>query len=266
MGIIGAIKKGFGVATKSMALVAVLFLFNLAGNLLSIPFTPVAPAAGGPATLPAGLTAGALAFSLVFILISIFVQGGTLGLVRDAMKTGSMKLGSMVQYGGKYYLRLLGVGLLIVLVLVIVALIAGLLIAVTAPLNNMALTAVAVAIAVIIVIAAALKLFIPLTLAPYAVVCEEKGVIGSLQRSLQLTGKPFSRTLGLLLLIVALVLIALAIGFIIGLVVGLVSVALPAQAGRIVMIVVSSAVNGYLGLVVTAAFMAFYLGIAKETV
>jgi len=265
MNVIEAIKKGFGVASKSMVLVLVLFLFNLAGNLLSMPFTPTMPAEGGPAALPAGLTGAALIFSIIFILISIFVQGGTLGLVKDSMKTGSMKLGAMVQYGGKYYIRLLGIGILIVLILAIVALIAGLLIAVSAPLNNPIVTAVAIGVALIIVIAAALKLFIPLTMAPYAVVCEEKGVIGSMKRSLQMMKKPFSRVLTLLLLVVALVLIALAVGFIIGLVVGLVSVALPAQAGRIVMIVVSSAVNGYLGLVVTAAFMAFYLAIAKET-
>lgn len=264
MGVIGAIKKGFGVATKSMGLVLVLFLFNWIGNLLSMMFTPAIPAAEAPAAMPPAMTGAALIFSILFILISIFVQGGTLGLVRDAMKTGSMKLGSMAQYGAKYYIRLLGVGVLIVLVLAIVSVIAALLIALTAPLNNVIVTTIAVAVAVIIVVAAALKYFIPLTLAPYAVVCEEKGVIASMKRGLELVGKPFSKVLTLLLLIVALVLIALAIGFIVGLLVGLISVALPAQAGRIVMVTVSSAVNGYLGLVVTAAFMAFYFGIAKE--
>jgi hypothetical protein len=229
-----------------------------------MPFTPAAPAPGETAAIPPGMTGAAAIFSLLFILISIFVQGGTLGLVRDSIKEGSMKLASMLQYGAKYYLRLLGTGIIIVLVLVIIALIAGLIIAVTAPLNNPVVTTIAVVVSLIIVIAAALKFFIPLVLAPYAIVCEEKGVIGSIKRSLQLVS-PFSRVFVLLLLTISLVLIALAVGFIIGLVVGLVSVLMPAQAGRILMIVVSSAVNGYLGLVVTVSFMVYFLGITKET-
>ncbi|MCM8791474.1 MAG: hypothetical protein NC938_07315 [Candidatus Omnitrophica bacterium] len=265
MGVIEAIRKGFGVATKSMGLVLVLFLFNWIGNLLSIPFAPMTPAAGAPAVIPPAMAAPALLFSIAFILVSIFIQGGTLGLVRDSFKEGKMRLSVMPQYGAKYYLRLLGVGVLIVLILAIVAVIAGIIVAVTAPLNNAVVTGIAIVIALIIVVAAALKIFIPLTLSPYAVVCEEKGVVSSMKRSLQLMKKPISRVFVLILLILALVLIALAIGFVVGLLVGLVSVLLPMQAGRILMITVSSAVNGYMGLVVTASFMAYFLKITKET-
>jgi hypothetical protein len=260
MGVIGAIGKGFKVTTKSMSIVFVLFLFNVIGSVASLPFASVAP---GAAVTPQ-LTAGALIFSLAFILISIFIQGGTLGCIRDVVKEGKMKLVAMLQYGLKYYLRLLGIGVLIVLIIAIVALVAGLLIAVTAPLNNPVITIIAVVLAIAIAIAIGLLLFIPLTLSPYALVCDELGVVDSMRKALDTAKKPFTRTLFLLLLIALLVFIALIVGFVIGFLVGLLTAFLPPAIGRGVMMVVTSALNGYLGVVITASFMVFYLGLAKK--
>jgi len=260
MGIIEAVKKGFGIASKGMGLVLVLFGFNLVGNLASLPFTP-APGAAAEASAAVPL----LIVSFIFIIISIFVQGGTLGLVKDALKEGKMKLGSMVQYGAKYFVRLLVLGIVILLTVIIVALVAGLIVALTAPLNNNVITALAIIIASAIVIATALYFFIPFALSPYAVVCDEMDAIASLKKSIEVARKPFVKVFSLLLLIVVLVLIALGVGFVIGLVVGLLSAILPAAAARILMLVVSSAVNGYLGVVATTAFMAYYLSAKQVT-
>src|SRR3989338_4513484 len=102
-GILEAVKKGFGIATKSLGLVFVLFIFNLIFNLVSIPL------AAKPGAQPTGqATAGAIIFSVLFILISIFIQGGALGIVRDTIKEGRAKLAGFTSYGLKYYLRLLG--------------------------------------------------------------------------------------------------------------------------------------------------------------
>ena len=260
MEIFGAIGKGFNTATKSLGLVLVLFVFNLLGSIASLPFATVAPGA----TPTPQLTAGALIFSLVFILISIFIQGGTLGLVRDAIKEGKMSLAAMLQYGKKYYLRLLGLGILIVLIIAIVALVAGLLIALTAPLNNTVVTTIAVIIAIAITIAVALLFFIPFTLSPYAIVCDELGVVDSMKKALETARTPFVRVFTLLLLIIVLVLIALGIGFIVGFLVGLITAFVPAGLGRGIMMVVTSAINGYLGVVITTSFMVYYLAITKK--
>lgn len=259
MGVIQAIGKGFGIATKSLGLVMVLFVFNVAGSVASLPFAAVAPGA----TATPQLTIGALIFSIAFILISIFVQGGTLGLVRDSIKEGKMNLAAMAQYGMKYYLRLLGLGILIVLIIAIVALIAGLIIAVTAPLNNPVVTTIAVVIAIAIAIIMGLLFFIPFTLSPYAIVCDEAGVVDSMKKGLDVARKPFVRVFVLLALIVLLVLIALLIGFVVGFLIGLITAFVPAGIGRGVMMVVTSALNGYLGVVITASFMAFYLALSK---
>lgn len=260
MGVMEAIKKGFGVATKSMGLVLLLFIFNLVGNLASMPFATVTPGTN----VPPQTTAAALVFSIVFILVSIFVQGGALGLVRDAIKEGKMKLGGFVSYGTKYYVRLLGLGLLIILIIGIVALIAGLIVAATAPLKNNVITTVAIIIAMAISVIMGLLYFIPFTLSPYALVCDEMGVVGALKKSLEVGKKPFSRVFTLLLLFVLLILIALGVGFIIGFLVGLVTAVVPATVGKVLMAIATSIVNGYLGIVMTASFMVFYLGLTKK--
>jgi hypothetical protein len=259
MDIFGSVKKGFGVATKSMGLIIVLFVFNLLGSVASLPFAAVAPGA----TPSPQLTAGAMIFSVVFILISIFIQGGTLGLVRDVIKEGKMKLASLAQYGVKYYLRLLGLGVLIVLIIAVVALVAGLLIAVTAPINNPVVTTIAVVAAILIAVAMGILFLIPFTLSPYAIVCDEMGVVDSMKKALETARKPMVRVAVLLALIIVLVLIALAVGFIVGFLVGLVTAFVPAGIGRSIMMVATSAINGYLGVVITASFMAFYLSATK---
>lgn len=259
MSVIEAIKKGFGVATKSLGLVIVLFIFNLIFNLASIPFA-VKP--GVPPT--AQVTAGAILFSVVFILISIFTQGGALGLVRDYLKEGKMKLGGFASYGLKYYLRLFGLGLLIILIVGIVALIAALLVAGTVPLNNNVITTIAVIIATAIAIIVGLLYFIPLTLSPYALICDEVGVIEAIKRSLRIVKNPFSRVFVLLLLFILLILISLGVGFVVGFLVGLVTAIVPAAVGQVLMSIATSAINGYLGIVMMASFMVFYLGLTAK--
>jgi hypothetical protein len=258
-GIFDAIKRGFGIAAKSLGLALILIIFNTIGNIISLPF------ASAPGQTPTPqMTAGAVIFAVVFILISIFIQGGALGLVRDSIKEGRMKLASFVSYGAKYYLKLLGLGVLIVLIIGIVALIAALLIAITAPLNNIVISGIAIAIAIAIGIVASLFYFIPLALSPYALICENLGVIASMKRGLVVAKKPFVRVFSLLLLFIILILISLGIGVAFGFIIGMINTLLPATAGKILMAVVTGIINGYLGIVMMSAFMTYYLNLASE--
>jgi hypothetical protein len=253
-----AVKKGFSVASKSLGLVGILIAFNLIGNLVSMSFvgTPEAQAANQ-------VNAAAVIFSIVFILVSIFFQGASLGLIRDHIKQGSMKLAGFAGYGAKYYLRLMGLGLIIVALIAVVALIAGVIIAVTAPLNNTVVTSVAVIISIAIAVIAAVLYFIPFTMAPYALVSNESGVIASLKRSLAVM-KPLSKVAKLILLYVVLILISLGIGFLVGFLVGLIAAVVPQTIGRVLMAFATSVINGYLGVVMTTAFMIFYFAVERE--
>lgn len=255
MGVIEAIRKGFGIATKNLSLVLILFGFNLIWNLASIPL------AARPGAVPAPqVTVSALIFSALFILASIFVQGGSLGLVRDYIKEGRMKLGNFASYGLKYYLRLFGLGAIIILVIGIVALIASLIIAATAPLNNPAVTIIASIIAIILG-GAGLYCVLLLVMAPYSLICEETSVIESMKRSIGVVRKAIGKVL---LLLVLLILISLGIGFAIGFLTGIITVAMPVGVGQVIIGIVNSIFNGYLGVVMMATFLAFYLALAGK--
>lgn len=270
MGIVDAIKKGFGVASKNLTLILVLFVFNLIWNMVNVAIMPAGavpvPGATPDTTPPAvapGVAIASLLASIVFILASIFMQGGSLAVVRDYIKEGKMKLGSFASYGLKYYIRLLGLGILIVLIVVIIALIAALIIAATAPLNNMIATIIASIIAIAIGLAG-IYLVLLLVMAPYSLVCDNTGVIEAIKKSMGVVKKNFMKVL---LLLVLLVLIAIGIGVLIGIVTGIATVAMPAKVGQIVIGIVNSLFNGYLGVVMMAAFMGYYLALSgKEKV
>jgi hypothetical protein len=259
-GVLEAIKKGFGIAAKSLGLVLIMIIFNLIGNLASMPFATPAGQAPSP-----DLMTGALVFTAVFIFISIFIQGAALGLVRDVIKEGKMKLASFATYGVKYYVKLLGLGVLIVLIIGIIALISTLLVAATAPVNNIVISGIAIAIAIAIGVVASLFYFIPLALSPYALVCEELGIIAAMKRALVVAKKPFIRVFLLVLLFVILILISLGVGVVFGFIIGLISAVVPEAAGKILMAVITSIINGYLGIVMMGSFMAYYLGLAANT-
>lgn len=255
MGVMEVIKKGFGVANKCLGLVLILFAFNLVFNLASIPLA-VQPGA----EVTPQVTASALILSLVFILVSILLQGASLGLVKDFVKNGKLALAQFFSYGAKYYLRLLGLGVLIVLIIAVIALVAALLIAATIPLKN---TVVTVIMSIISVVVGALGLYwiFLLILTPYAIVVEEAGIIEAMKKSIGTVRRNIGKVL---LVLILLILISLGIGFIVGFLTGLVSAALPIRAGQVLIGIVNSIVNGYLGVVMMAAFMALYMGIVAQ--
>lgn len=266
MGIVEAIKKGFGVATRNPLLIIVLFIFNLVWNMVNIAIVPQsamptleAPAATPPA-IPPEVAMISLAVSAIFILISIFMQGGSLGVVRDYIKEGKMKLAGFASYGLKYYLRLFGLGVLIILLVLIIAIIAALIIAATTPLNNMIATVIASIIAIAIGLTG-IYFVLLLVMAPYALVSEDAGVIAAMKRSMRIVKKAFWKVS---LLLTLLVLIAMGIGFLLGIAAGLLTVAMPMKAGQVLIGVVNSLFNGYFGIVMMAAFMSFYLALAAK--
>lgn len=266
MGIVNAIKKGFGVASKNLLLVLILFIFNLIWNMINVAILPMPtmPAPGMPAettpAIPPQTAMTTLVLSALFILISIFMQGGSLGVVRDYIKEGKMKISGFASNGLKYYIRLLGLGIIIILAILIIAIIAALVIAATTPLNNTVATIIASIIAILIGLIG-IYLVILLTMSPYALVCDEAGIVGSMKKSIRIVKKAFWRVLALLVL---LILIAIGIGVILGVVTGLLTVALPAKAGQIVIGVINSLFNGYFGIVMMGAFMALYLGLSGK--
>jgi hypothetical protein len=259
MGVMEAIKKGFSLAAKSMNLILVVFIFNLIWNVLGVFFAPAPPAAVPGEAVAPEVNPVWVILSILFILLSIFIQGGILGVVRDLVKQGILKIGKFINYGKKYYLRLLGLGLLIMLIILVIGLIAAIIVAIGAPTGNSVVIGIT-SILALIVGAVGLYVMLLLFLAPYIMVADDLGVIEAMKKSIDIVRRNLLKVLGLA---VMLVLIAFGMGFVLGVVTGIISVAMPGIVTQMLTAILTSGLNAYVGILMTASFMSFYVAMAN---
>src|SRR3989338_4574871 len=228
-----SIKKGLSVATGSMGLVLILFIFGAVWNLINVSLTPRLE------NPDAGTTAIIVGVGILFILASIFVQAGSLGYVRDRLKLGKAEFASFMASGSKYYIQLLLLGLFIALVVGAFVLLAALVVALLA--NTLSTLGVILA---VVIAAIGIYVAILMFLAPYFIVVDGQKVIASVKNSISLV----------------LTLIGFGIGLVLGLIFVLLSTAMKgAITAQYIFAVLSSFVNAFLGIVVTGSFMHFYL-------
>lgn len=245
MSILGYVTKGFSAAKSSMSLILAVFAFSFVWTLINLPF--VSP---DGTTEPSAVTVG---LGILFILLSVFVQAGSIGYVEQVIKQGSSSLSAFKEAGAKNYLRMLGLGLVVGLMMIVLAVLA--VIGFVAGGANAEPSPVAIVFAVILAIVGMIVLLF-LFMAPYAVVVEGKGVIGAIKSSAAIVKKNFWTVLAVGILLVV---IGFAIGFVLGLLIGMIGAALPNKAGQVLGGFLSSAVNAFLGVVTTGAFMALFL-------
>ena len=244
MGILESIKKGFSVTASSLPVVLALFVFGFIFNLINMALLPKAPnTPPSPAMIAAGV---------VFVLLTIFMQAGSMGYVRDKLKQGNAAFSHFLAAGSGYYVRIFLLSLVIALVIGAFVLAAALAAALLGPKAEYAAIGVAIVIAAIGVYTLILLFF-----APYIAVSRDQGVIFSLKESVRLVRANPLKVVGISFLLVA---IGFLVGLAIGLVVGLLTRVMPDRASQILFAVLSSLVNAFLGLFVTASFMSFYLG------
>lgn len=253
MGIVEAIKNGFGKSSKLINVVIVFFAFNVVIGLLSLPLANPANA-GNP-----GVVAVSVISSVVFFLAFIFLQGGALGLVKDNIKTGSIGMAQFVAYGKKYYLRILGLLLLYILIAVGVVLILSLLSAGILLMGDNFLTRSLVA-ALVTAAAAAVITFLLFPI--YAVVVDDVGAITALKKGIATAKENFWKTLGLF---TVMLIVSLVISLVIGFIVGLLTVPLSTNVSQVLIAIVNAAVQSYIPIVMMIAFMGFYLSLEDKT-
>jgi hypothetical protein len=257
MKVVDAVKRGFEIANTSMKLILVIFIFNLVWNLIVIPFTPEAPLTEGAGV---AMSPALTVISLLFVLASIFIQGGVLGSVRDIAKENRLDLARFAGYGAKFYLRLLCLALIIVLIIGIVAFIATLIIAASAPTQNAAIITITTIVSFVIGLAG-LYLVILLFLSPYILVIEDTGIFQAMAASIAFVKSMLLKILGLAAL---LVLIGFGIGLIMGIIAGILSLAVTGRVLQAITGVLNGGVNAYLSVIVRGALTVYYLA-AKGT-
>jgi hypothetical protein len=256
MGIGESVKKGFSVAGQSMDLVWALFGFGAVWNLINVFLAP--PAAGATEAAPAvGASAAMIAAGIAFIFFSFFIQAGSLGYVSQKMKTGTAGLPVFFATGGKYYVRILLLGLLVAVIVGAFILAAGLLIALLAG----AIQILGIILGAIVA-ATGIYFVILMFLAPYFIVSGDGKVIASVKNSIGLVRRHLLTVLGIAIL---LILIGFGLGILLGVVFALLNLGVRGTAAQLVFAVLSSFINAFMGVLVTGSFMNFYLKVSGNT-
>lgn len=254
MGVGAAISKGFSVMKQSFNLVLVLFVFGAIWNVVSVFLGPQ-----DPTVVPdVATTVRVIAIGALFVLASIYVQAGSLGFIAAKIKQGKATFAEFTAAGGKFYLRVLLLGLLIALIAGVLILLATLAVS----LMQGALSVVGVIVALLL---AALGIYLALMffLAPYAIVADDQKTMAAIKKSMALVKKNILKVLGILLILVA---IGFGIGIVLGILFAALSASIPGNTSQIIFGVVSSFVNAVLGVVVTGSFMALYLALSQGSV
>ena len=254
MGIVESIKKGFALAKKSMDLVLALFVFGAVWNLVNISLMPNVQDPQAPVNPATAMIL--MVLGIVFIFLSIFVQAGSLGYVRDKIKSGNAALAVFFADGRKYYGRILLVGAMIGLVVGLFAVLAAVLAAV---LSAFTIVAAILAVALIVI---GVYFGILMFFAPYLVVVDGKSPLDAVKQSVTLVRKNLLAVLGVAGL---LILAGFAVGLGLGGAFAGVNLVLKGVVPQILFAVISSFINAFLGVTVTSAFMHLYLGISNNT-
>ncbi|MBK7363134.1 MAG: hypothetical protein IPJ01_12665 [Micavibrio sp.] len=254
MRIKASISKGFNLARSSMNVVLLLFVVGAIWSSLNAYFGPTFEQEQvAPENL--GLALGIAAAGLVYMLVQVYLQGGLMGYAQASIKNGRATMADLTASGKKYFGKLLGLGILIALIVVVLIAIASMFV-----LLPEAVRVVAIIIALFIA-AVAIAFSFLIFLAPYAIVNEGLGVRASLKRSMALVKANMGEILLMLLSIVAISIVA---GLILGGLAALISLALPGERAQAIVVgILGSAVNAFLGVLVTTAFTNYYLEVSK---
>ncbi|MDD5680674.1 MAG: hypothetical protein PHI59_05500 [Candidatus Omnitrophica bacterium] len=243
MGVIEALKKGFNVAVRNPGLVLVIFAFSLISNLISVRITQI-PVAGRLSAVGAALQL--LIFAALVVLVDIFLKGGILAGIRDYIKEGKTGLTVFAKYGLKYYLRLLGLDVVIVAAFAAVILTALL---ITSAMMLPKIMIIAGAVALLLAGIGLYWVILLAAMSPYAVVCEELPVMKALAQSVTITRKGINKITLLFLITILISLIWMVVVKVI-----------PVNS-QILRAVLAAVFGGYFGITVSAGFMLLYLSL-----
>jgi len=253
MGIIGHIQKGFETALKSPLIVGLVFAYGFVWSLINIPFMQ---AQEGATDVGSSIASGIL--TILFLLTSIYMQAGLLTYVRERMKKGQASFADFSAGGSKYYWRVLGLSVILMLFVIILLILSTLAILFAGEgVNVFSL------IVVFILATIGLTGLFFLFLAPYTIVADDEKVIRSMKTSVAIVKSHFIQLalLGTLLILIYLGVFALITT--VASVTGLASIQYSIP-GQVVAGAVSSFVHAVWGVLLAGVFMSFYLS-ARHT-
>jgi len=260
MGPVSAIKKGFEVAGKNWGLIVVLFLLNFFSGAMGGPLKAVQENASIGMIFLGTLTV------IFFLFLSVFIQAGLLGCIKEAIKGGQTKIGNVLALGKKYFLRLLGLTLLIGLIVMLLAIFSGGGLLLRGNGGGIFLRSLGMFISIlfgVLAICVAIALFY----APYILVADDCPVIASMRKSIDFIKRFLGKALGtgavvILVIIAASILLAVLLIPLASLTGS--SLEEPSSIFQFISNILGSGLNAYLGIMGMAVFMSLYMGLAVE--
>jgi len=237
-----SIKKAFMLSVKALKLFYVIAAFNIIANIINLLTVP-APTQ----EMTAAKSFFVIILTLVISLIAIFIACGSIAYIRDLIKTGSADLAAFVENGKKYFLRLLGVTVLVMLVFLVI----GAVLVFIANLMPDVLRVIMTLLIVLAFIVAGILFVMP----AYALVGSDLGVISSIKKGLEVGKKHFLKILGIAaILFLAAIVVTVVASFL----TGVLSLILRPLSGYIAAIIMAVA-SGVIAILVNIAYMDYYL-------
>lgn len=240
---IDSIKKAFALSVKALKLFYVVAGFGIVANVINLLIIP-APVG---VEISLGKSILVIAFTILFSLLGLFVACGALAYVRDLIKAGSADIASFIDNGKLYFLRLLGVTILVMLAFLAVGAVLFFITGILPAALRLVMT--------VIMILALLCLGVLLLMPPYALVAADLGVVASLKKGIEAGRKNFLKVLGILAIML---LIAVGVTVAASVITGLLSLILR-PASSFVAAVIMAIANAVMAILVNIAYMDFYL-------
>ena len=247
---IDSVKKAFVLSVKALKLFYILAAVNIVANIINLLVIPVPV----NVELSVGRSFMVIGLTILFTSVGVFVYGGALTHIKELVKAGTANIGSFVDDGKKYFLRLLGVSALILLI----SLGAGIILFAILTLFPQALKPLMIFIIILAFIALAVLFIMP----AYALVTNDLGVIEAIKKGILVGKKNFLKILGIA---VIMILVAIAVMIAASLVSGILSFILRPLSGLIAAIVMAIA-NAVLAVLISIAYMDFYLKSSEQSV
>lgn len=256
MHIVETVKKGLSIAKNSLNVVGIVFIVTAVWSVINVLVAPRFEQAAATPDLKTSL--GILGVGAIFMLMTVYLQAGQIGYVLEKLKGGSATLAHFTSAGGKFFGKMFLFGLFVLLIVAgligIGVIPVALLPQIPRPLEIVwALLVMAVAIAFAI-----LAFF-----SPYAIVNENLGPLKAYKKSASVMKKHLGAAL---LLGLALLVVGVIVGVVLGGVTALLLLAVKGEtASNVIFAVLSSLVNAFLGVAVSASVMKFYLEVNQAS-
>ena len=214
MGVFVALKNGFVTILKNLKLWVLLVVISIVVMVLSIPFLQLilgpdvfkpgfTPLPATPGQLPKINWAAFIPFMIIGLLLQVFINAGSLGSIRDIVRTGSLNLSNFVTHAKKFFARILIFGIVMILIMLLIGVVFSFLAAIAGAVGK-AVAPIGVLLGVLLIICGLGVLVLVGTygsIGPAVIVSEDRGIGDGLTTAYSFLKKKLWSSIGLAVLL-----------------------------------------------------------------